>query len=193
MKLVALTGSIGMGKTETLKMFKKKGVSVFDSDKAVHALYEKGGKGTDLINSLFPEAIINGAVDRKILSKIVLENPEAIKPIEEAIHPLVKEMQAEFIEVNNKAPLIIMDIPLLFEQGREGDFDKIIVVSAPLDVQRDRVLKRPGMSKEKFEKILSLQIPDSEKRAKADFIIETDKGFSHAEARVDEILKELGQ
>ena len=191
MILAVLTGSIGMGKSETLKMFKKRGVPVFDSDKAVHELYSQGALGTKFIEKHFPEAVKNNAVDRKILSKIVMSDAEAIERIEEGIHPLVHQMQEDFINANQNAKLLIFDIPLYFEQDRTLQFDKVIVVSAPYEVQRDRVLVRPGMTIDKFEKITSLQTPDAEKRAKADFIIETDKGFAHAQSRVDDILSEL--
>jgi len=191
MKLLALTGSIGMGKSATLDFFERKGVPVFDSDKAVHALYEKGADGALFIETLFPEAVSDGNVDRAILSKIVMEDVNALAQIEEGLHPMVQKMQASFIEENMSHPFIVMDIPLLFETGKADQFDKVIVVTAPEEVQRERVLKRPGMTVEKFEKIISLQIPDAEKRAKADFIIETDKGFPHAEKCVDDIIREV--
>jgi len=191
MKHIALTGSIGMGKSATLNMFKKKHIPIFDSDMAVHTLYDKDGEGTKFIAQLFPTAISDGKVDRAHLSKIVMEDPSALKKIEDALHPMVHQMQAAFIEENKDSPFVVMDIPLLFETGKAKNFDKVIVVSAPQEVQRERVLARDGMSAEKFEKIKSLQMPDAEKRAKADFIIETDKGFEHAEACVDEIIQEL--
>lgn len=191
MKLVALTGSIGMGKSTTLEFFEKKGVPVFDSDKAVHALYEKGAEGALYIEAHFPQAISAGRVERAQLSRIVMENPDALGKIEKALHPMVQKMQTDFIAAHSKSPVIVMDIPLLFETGKADKFDKVIVVTAPEEVQKKRVLERPGMTLEKFEKIKSLQVPDFEKRAKADFIIETHKGFDHAEKRVDEILKEI--
>ena len=193
MFLLALTGSIGMGKSETALMFRRLGVPVYDADAAVHALYEAGGPAAPLIEAAFPGTTKDGAVDRTLLSGAVVGNADAMKKLESIIHPLVGEAQAQFLrtQYEHGAPLVVLDIPLLFETGGEGRVDAVLVVSAPLDVQRRRVLERPGMTPEKFDAILAKQVPDVEKRAKADFIVETDKGLDYAEWQVRHILAKL--
>lgn len=193
MIVVGLTGSIAMGKTETAKMFRSLGVPVFDSDAEVHRLYEKGGEAVKTVGKLFPGAVADGAVDRGLLSKQVLENPAALKQLEEAVHPLVRKSQEAFLERSRASgeAIAVLDIPLLFETGREAEVDAVVVVSAPAEIQRQRVLKRPGMTPEKLDHILSRQVPDAEKRAKADYVVDTSKGLDYAAAQVRDIVANL--
>lgn len=191
--LIGLTGSIGMGKSETAKMFARAGVPVYDADGAVAALYAEGGAAVEAISNTFPHAVVNNAVDRARLSKIVSDDKAAFDRLEDIVHPLVFSKRQEFLEriAAEDAPLAVLDIPLLFETGSEKDVDAVVVVSAPAEIQRARVLARPGMTEEKFAALLARQVPDSEKRAKADFVIDTGKGLPHAEAQVAAILARL--
>jgi len=193
MIVVAVTGSIGMGKSETTRMFARLGVPVFDADAAVHALYEKGGDAVAPIAAAFPDAIVDGAVDRTKLAGLVLGDTAAMQRLEAIVHPLVRAARERFLAgLRAKgADLAVIDIPLLFETRAEGEVDRVVVVSAPADVQRARVLERPGMSVEKFESILAKQVPDSEKRKRADFIVETDRGLDDAFQQVTQIVETL--
>ncbi len=193
MMLVGLTGSIGMGKSETAKMFAAEGVPVYDADAAVHALYARGGAAVAPIGEAFPDAIKGGAVDRAALSKAVLDQPDEFKKLESIIHPLVAKVQLEWLAARRAegAEIVVLDIPLLFETGGETRVDKVVVVSAPADVQRARVLARPGMSEEKLDAILAKQVPDAEKRAKADYVVETSHGLDDARAQVKAIIANL--
>lgn len=191
MIVIGLTGSIGMGKTETAKLFAKLGIAVSDSDAIVHALYDKGGAAVEAIAKAFPEAVEEGRVDRVILGRIVTEDPSQLRRLENIVHPLVRAAQKDFIERHKGEKIVVLDIPLLFETGRDREVDKIVVVSAPPDVQRTRVLAREGMTAEKFAAILARQTPDSEKRARADFIVDTSQGLDHAERQVRAIIAEL--
>ena len=188
-----LTGSIGMGKSESAKLFARLGLPVFDADATVHALYQPGSAGTAAIARRFPGAVTTKGVDRARLAQIVAGDPSALRALEDLVHPLVRQAEDRFLE-NARArndELVILDIPLLFETGRNTTMDAIVVVSSPEAVQRERVLKRPGMTPEKFAVILARQVPDSEKRAQADFVIETDKGLDHALAQVKRVAAEL--
>ncbi|MBG6174428.1 dephospho-CoA kinase [Labrenzia sp. EL_208] len=189
---IGLTGSIGMGKSTTAKMFAERGVPVHDADACVHALYE--GRGVPLIGDAFPGTIVDGKVDRALLSKQVLGNPEAMKRLEDIVHPLVHEEEQVFLDLARMDghSAVLMDIPLLFETGAETRVDVVVVVSADADIQRDRVLARDGMTEERFQAILGTQVPDAEKRDRADFLIDTGQGLAIAAQRVDEILQELG-
>jgi dephospho-CoA kinase len=191
--LVGLTGSVGMGKSETAKMFADLGIPVYDADAAVRELYAPGGAAVGAIGMAFPDAVRNGSVDREILSGIVTGDKDAFQRLEEIVHPLVRRYREEFIEksLRDGAPIIVLDIPLLFESGGDKNVDSIVVVSAPEDVQRARVMARPGMTEEKFVAILSRQMPDAEKRAKADFVIDTSKGLDQAKAQVEAIVSAL--
>jgi len=190
---LGLTGSIGMGKTETAKMFRALGVPVFDADAAVHALYAPGGKAVELVEAVFPGVTKDGAVDRNLLSKRVLSDRDAIKRLEKIVHPLVREQEAEFLTAAaaDNADIVVLDIPLLFETAGEGRVDKIVVVSAPTDIQRARVMERPGMTGEKFQSILDKQVPDAEKRTRADFVIMTDQGLDDARQQVKRLVDSL--
>ncbi|WP_422005300.1 dephospho-CoA kinase [Pyruvatibacter mobilis] len=193
MLLVGLTGSIGMGKSETAKMFARLGVPVYDADAAVHAIYEKGGAAVEPLRADFPDAIVDDAVDRARLSKLVLDDKDALKKLEGIVHPLVGQTQLQFLKdaQASGAKIAVLDIPLLYETGGETRVDAVVVVSAPADVQRARVLERPGMTEEKFEQILAKQVPDADKRARADFVVETDKGLEHAFEQVKRITEDL--
>lgn len=191
--IVGLTGSIGMGKTETAKLFARLGIPVHDADAVVHALYEKGGAGVEPIGKAFPEAVINGRVDRAALAARLSGDEDAFQRLEAIVHPLVREAERSFLEtaVKRGDGLVVLDIPLLFETGGNSRVDAVIVASAPAEIQRARVLAREGMTLEKLEAIHARQVPDVDKRAKADFVIETDKGLAHAFESVKQIIAQL--
>ena len=189
---IALTGSIGMGKSEVARMFERAGVPVFDADAEVRRLQGKGGELVEAIEQRFRGTTGPEGVDRDALSARVLGDPGELQALEAIVHPAVQRERAEFIEKNRDKPVLLFEIPLLFETGGESAFDKVIVVSAPPDVQRRRVLKRAGMTEEKLAAILARQMPDSEKRARADFLVETGGDLSTTEAQVREILSCLG-
>lgn len=193
MLLIGLTGSIGMGKTETAKMFRRLGVEVYDADAAVHELYATDGAAVAPVGQAFPGVVKNGAIDRDALSKRVLGKPDEIKRLEAIVHPLVGAAQLDFLRRarDKGADMVVLDIPLLFETGGETRVDVVIVVSAPYDVQRTRVLERPGMTPEKFDAIIAKQTPDAEKRTCADYVVETDKGLDAAFEQVKAIVDEL--
>jgi len=193
MIVIGLTGSVAMGKTETAKMFRALGIAVFDSDAEVHRQYRKGGKGAEAVSRLFPETVIEGAVDREKLAKRVLANPDAMRRLEAAIHPIVRAGQDAFLDQCRASgeAIAVLDIPLLFETGREREVDAVVVVSAPPEVQRQRVLLRPGMNPEKLKRILARQMPDEEKRAKADYVVDTSRGLDFAAAQVRDIVAKL--
>ncbi|MCB2112238.1 MAG: dephospho-CoA kinase [Parvularculaceae bacterium] len=193
MIVVGLTGSIGMGKSTVTQMFADEGAVTWNADEAVHRLYAKGGAGVPAVGGLFPEAISDGAVNRGALSRIVLGNQTALEDLEAIIHPLVSADRSRFLAdaVTRGAEIAILDIPLLFEKGYAEFFDVIIVVSASADIQKARVLARPGMSEEKFCSILSRQIPDEEKRRRADYIIDTGVALEKTRAQVRTIAAEL--
>ncbi|MFT6557922.1 dephospho-CoA kinase [Sneathiella sp.] len=175
-KLLGLTGSIGMGKSTVGKMFEKLDIPIYNVDARIHELYEPGGIAVEPVGAVFPDAIIDGRVDRPTLSKLVVGDDEAIKKLEQIVHPLVGQDRADFISQaeQNGHDMVVLDVPLIFETGGEKNFDTIIVVSAPHHVQKSRVLERADMSEEKFHTILARQTPDAEKRQKADHVINTD-------------------
>ena len=188
---IGLTGSIGMGKSTTAKMFAARGVPVHDADAIVHDLYE--GRAVPLIEAEFPGTVVDGKVDRTLLSKQVLGKTEAIRRLEEIVHPLVHEEEQRFLkkaEADDKN-VVLLDIPLLFETDGDDRMDVTVVVTADADIQRQRVLQRPGMTEERFLSILNKQMPDAEKRKRADYLIDTGLGIEAAEQRVDEILEQL--
>jgi dephospho-CoA kinase len=191
---LALTGSIGMGKTTTAAMFAARGVPVYDADAAVHQAYAPGGEAVAPLEWAFPGVIgKNGGIDRAKLREKVAKSPEAMKKLESIVHPIVGEHQRAFVAkcARAGADIVLLDIPLLFETGGDKRADAIVVVTAPKDVQRQRVLARGGMTEAEFDAILARQTPDSEKRRRADFVINTGFGIPYAEAQVDEILKAL--
>ena len=171
--LLGLTGSIGMGKSTTAKMFAEEGVPVWDADATVHTLYARGGAAVAPIGALFPQAIKDGAVDRGALKAILSEQKQALSQLESIVHPLTAESRAAFIRDHSDAPLIVLDIPLLYETGAQTACDAVLVVSAPPEVQRARVLNRGTMDEAQLDMILARQMPDAEKRARADYVIET--------------------
>ncbi len=195
MKLIGLTGSIAMGKTTTARMFAERGVAVFDADAAVHRLYAKNGQGVVAVAQIVPGAVIDGAVDRRHLAQAVGRDHSLLTRIESAIHPLVREAEEVFISAKRSegAKLALIDVPLLFETGRQDDFDAIVVVSAPGPVQRARALARPGMTDDALDFILARQLPDAEKRRRADFVIETGGGLEQARRQVDRIVDKLAK
>lgn len=192
MMTLALTGSIGMGKSTVAAMFAEAGIPTFDADAAVRALQGPGGRLVPQIESRFPGTTRDGAVDREALSSAVLGDPDELAALEAIVHPAVHHERTRFIVENGDAPALLFDIPLLFETGGDAAFDKIIVVSATSELQRERVLARPGMSTEKFEQILTRQMPDSEKRKRADFVVDTSGSLEETRAQVDAILACLG-
>lgn len=193
MKVIGLTGSIAMGKSETARMFAQLGVPVFDSDQAVHALYAKNGAAVAAIAAAFPQAVIDNTVDRQALSQILSREPHRLAELEAIVHPLVRRAQVHFLDRHRaaNARFVLLDIPLLYETHREAEVDVVVVVSAPADIQRARALARPGMTAEKLETILARQMPDAEKRKRADFIVDSSKGLDHARREVRHILDVL--
>ncbi len=190
--VLGLTGSIGMGKSATAKMFEQAGVPVHDSDAAVHALYGPGGRAARAIGEAFPGVLdADGAVDRARLREAVLGDKAAMARLEALVHPLVQEESRAFLARNSKAPLVVLDIPLLFETGAEARCHAVLVVTAPPAVQRERVLARPGMNEAALQGILAKQMPDAEKRSRADFVIDTSRGFDHARAKVTALIAQL--
>lgn len=190
MLVLGLTGSIGMGKSTTSAMFQAEGVPVYDSDAAVHALYAVGGAAVAPVAEAFPGVVVDGAIDRAKLSAAVVGKSEALAKLEAIVHPLVGAHRIGFFEEAQARgqDIVVLDIPLLFETGGEKKVDKVVVVSAPANVQRERVLTRPDMTPEKFEAILARQTPDAEKRARADFVIDTGQGLDHARAQVRDLV-----
>ncbi len=179
--ILGLTGSIGMGKSAVAAMLRGLGVPLFDADAAVHQLQGPGGACLEPIERAFPGTTGPTGVDRQKLGAAVFGNPDALKILEQIVHPEVAELRRTFLADNTGAPLIVFDIPLLYEKAGEHGLDAVVVVSAPPEMQRQRVLARPGMTTEKFEQILALQVPDADKRARADYVIDT--GVSLAETR----------
>ena len=186
--IIGLTGSIGMGKSAVAAMFADEAVPVFDADATVHRLQGVGGRLVPAIEAAFAGTTTNGAVDRAKLGAAVFGNDAAIKRLEAIVHPAVAEERAGFLRDHADAPLVLLDIPLLFETGGEHGVDRVAVVDAPPAVQRARVLARPGMSAEKFEAILARQIPNAEKVARADFVIPTGGSLAETEAAVAEVV-----
>jgi dephospho-CoA kinase len=192
MKKIALTGSIGMGKSTVAKMFEAAGVPVFDADAEVRRLQGPGGALVERIGERFPGTVAGGSLDREALVQVVLDDPRRLAELEAMIHPEVQRARERFLVEHRDSPAAVFEIPLLFETGGEGAFDTVIVVSAPPEVQRERVLKRPGMTAEKLVAILARQLPDADKRARADFVIDTGGDLSTTERQVTHILACLG-
>jgi len=189
MFILGLTGSIGMGKSTTANFFREAGVPVHDSDAVVHRLYE--GEAVGPVEAAFPGVTVAGKIDRGKLADRLVGRPEAIKQLEAIVHPLVRTVSERFIGENEArgARFIVLDIPLLFETGRDNKVDAVVVVSAPADVQRARVLKRPGMTAEKLDALLARQMSDAEKRARAHFVVDSSRSFDSARAQVHGILR----
>lgn len=188
---IGLTGSIGMGKSTTAAMFKEAGCPVFDADRAVHDLYEKGGEAVPIIRAVFPDAIKEGAIDRGVLGRYMREDPIQLEVLESFIHPLVGNKRTQFFEDNKSADITVLDVPLLFETGLDKFVDHIVVVTAPAKIQRARVLSREGMTEELFKVLLSKQMPDAIKRKRADTLIFTDMGLENAREQVHSLLRKI--
>ncbi|HST90704.1 MAG TPA: dephospho-CoA kinase [Brevundimonas sp.] len=190
MIVLGLTGSIGMGKSTTTAMFAEAGAMVWNADDAVHRLYATGGAAVDPVSEAFPGVVENGAVDRARLAEALGSDSEAFKRLEAIVHPLVLKGRLEDLAAAEAhgVKLAVLDIPLLFETGGDAAVDAVVVVTAPAKVQAERVLARPGMTRERFEAILARQLPDAEKRRRADFVIDTGEGLEAARARVEEIV-----
>jgi dephospho-CoA kinase len=193
MLLVGLTGSLAMGKTETARMFAGLGVPVFDADAEVHHLYAVGGAAVGPVAEAFPEALVDGAIDRARLSAGLLADPSRLPSLEAIVHPLVRAAESRFLDEARGAhePFVILDIPLLFETGRDSAMDRIVVVSTSSENQRRRALARPGMTEEKLARLLARQTPDADKRARADFIVDTGRGLDDAFDQVRRIVSRL--
>lgn len=193
MIVVGLTGSIGMGKSTTAAMFEAEGAPVYDSDAAVAALYGEGGAAVAPIEQAFPGATENGVVDREALRKIVFDDPDALRRLEAIVHPLVSAGRDAFFEraQASGADIVVLDVPLLFETGADKGLDAVVVVSAPETVQRRRVLDREHMTPARLDAILARQTPDAEKRARADYVIDTSRGLDAAREQVRDIMAAL--
>jgi dephospho-CoA kinase len=190
---VGLTGSIGMGKSTTGRMFAELGAALWDADAAVHRLYAQNGAAVPEIGALAPEAVTDGAVDREKLREAILSHPELLPRIEAVVHPLVRADRDAFLAAaeSEGRSVAVCDVPLLFETDGAADFDIVVVVSARPETQRARVLARPGITEAAFDAILARQVPDAEKRRRADYVIETDAGLAVARAQVTAILSDL--
>jgi len=188
--ILGLTGSIGMGKSTTAAFFRDFGVPVWDADAAVHRLYAKGGAAVSDIAKLRPEAIVDGAVSRSALKAWIAEDPSALRRIEATVHPLVARDRETFLADHAAAPFLVLDIPLLFETGAAAQMDAVLVVSAHPEVQQRRVLSRPGISRAQFETLLDKQVLDVEKRARADYVIET-RSLDQTRAEVEALVRKL--
>jgi dephospho-CoA kinase len=187
--VIGLTGSIGMGKSTTARFFEQAGVPVHDADSAVHRLY--AGAAAPVIEAEFPGVSGAQGIDRDKLAKRVLSDPEALRRLEGIIHPLVRREEARFLDEAERAgaPIAVLDIPLLFETGADRRVDTVVVVTAPAEIQRARAFRRTGMTEEKFQALLAKQMPDAEKRCRADFVVDTSKGFDFAREQVRAILQ----
>jgi dephospho-CoA kinase len=193
MKRIGLTGSIGMGKSATADLFKEIGIPVFDSDACVHTLYARGGAAVAPVGAAFPDVVKAGAVDRGRLAAHLRDDPSGFERLEAIVHPLVADARQAFVDQARlkASDLVVFDIPLLFETGGDAEVDVVLVVSAPDNVRRERVLRREGMTEAKLDSIVARQMPDSDKRARADFIIETSGGIDDARRQVTDLVDEL--
>jgi dephospho-CoA kinase len=193
MLIIGLTGSIGMGKSTTLQMFADEGVPVYDADAAVHAVYSS--TAVPVVEAAFPGTTADGKVDRQKLSQRVLGNPDALQKLEQIVHPLLGAHRQKFLEQaeTSGAPIVLMDVPLLFETGGEKRMDAVVVVSAPAELQRERVLARENMTPDKLDAILARQMPDAEKRKRADFVVDTSRGLEPVRAEVKDILAKVAK
>lgn len=191
MLLLGLTGSIGMGKSTTAKLFEEAGVPVYDADATVHKIYE--GEAVPAVEAAFPGVTVNGRVDRQKLSAMVVNNAQAMERLETIVHPMLRSHQLRFLSDAERsgAPVAVLDVPLLFETGGEKRVDAVVVVTTTPDVQRERILARENMTHDKLTAILARQIPDEEKRARADFVVDTSHGLEPVRQRIGEILREV--
>jgi dephospho-CoA kinase len=193
MRVLGLTGSIGMGKSTTAKLFAEAGVPVYDADATVHKIYE--GEAAPAIEAAFPGTTVDGKVDRERLSSKVVHSPAAMKQLEQIVHPMLRAYHQAFLDQAERsgAPVAVVDVPLLFETGGEKRVDAVVVVSTSPEVQRERILARDNMTSEKLDAILARQLPDSEKRKRADFVVDTSHGLEPVRQRIREILAEAAK
>jgi dephospho-CoA kinase len=193
MKVIGLTGSIGMGKSTTAAMFREAGIPVYDADAAVHDLYDEGGAAVGPVGEAFPGVVRDGRVDREELRKRVLGQPDELKRLNAIVHPLVGQDRVGFFRKAEAdgADMVVLDVPLLFETGGHANVDAVVVVSAPPEMQRERVLARPGMTPDRLDAILAQQMADAEKRARAHFVVDTGRGLEAAREQVREIVARL--
>lgn len=193
MLILGLTGSIGMGKSTTAKLFAEAGVPVYDADATVHRIYE--GEAAPAIEAAFPGTTVNGRVDRTLLSPKVVHDADAMKRLEHIVHPMLRAHHQKFLDDAERtgAPVAVMDVPLLYETGGEARVDAVVVVTTAPDIQRQRILARDGMTAEKLDAILARQLPDAEKRKRADFIVDTSHGLEPVRERIREILGEVAR
>jgi dephospho-CoA kinase len=193
MRIIGLTGSIGMGKSTTMQLFAEQGVPVYDADAAVHAVY--AGEAVPVVEAAFPGTTADGKVDRQKLSARVLGNPDALKKLEQIVHPMLGAHRQQFLADAEKsgAAVAVLDVPLLFETGGEKRVDAVVVVSAPAEMQRARVLARENMTQEKLDAILARQTPDAEKRRRADFVVDTSSGLDPVRAQIRDILAKVAK
>ncbi len=191
MLLLGLTGSIGMGKSTTAKLFQEAGVPVYDADAAVHKVYE--GEAAPAVEAAFPGSTVNGKVDRQKLSGMVLNNADAMKQLETIVHPMLRSHQLKFLSdaESSGVPVAVLDVPLLYETGGESRVDAVVVVTTTPEIQRERILARDNMTPEKLDAILARQLPDAEKRKRADFVVDTSHGLDPVRLRIGEILREV--
>jgi dephospho-CoA kinase len=195
MKVIGLTGSIGMGKSTTAAMFREAGIPVYDADAAVHDLYDQGGAAVGPVGEAFPGVVKDGRIDREELRKRVLGQPEELKRLNAIVHPLVGRDRVGFFKAAEEsgADMVILDVPLLYETGGDANVAAVIVVSAPPQMQRERVLARPGRTPDRLDAILAQQLADAEKRARAHYVVDTGQGLEHARSQVAEIIAALRQ
>lgn len=193
MIVIGITGSIGMGKTTVAAMFADEGASVWNADAAVHRLYERGGGAVEAIRARFPGAVVEDAVDRDRLAALVVNDAPALADLESIVHPMAAEDRAHFVTgaARDGVDIVALDIPLLFEKGGEKFLDAVVVASAPAEMQRARVLARPGMTEKKFRAILMKQTPDAEKRRRADYVVDTGVSFEETRAEVRAVIADL--
>ena len=193
MLILGLTGSIGMGKSTTAKLFTEAGVPVYDADATVHRIYE--GEAAPAIEAAFPGTTVNGRVDRARLSERVMHDPAAIRRLEQIVHPMLRSHHQKFLEEAEKsgAPVAVMDVPLLYETGGETRVDAVVVVTTSPEVQRERILARENMTGEKLDAILARQLPDAEKRKRADFVVDTSHGLDPVRSRIRDILDQVAK
>ncbi len=190
MKIIGLTGPMASGKTKTASFFRAEGIPVFDADAEVHLMYGKGGEAVAAVAAAFPQAVVDGEVRRDLLSPVIVADPAALARLEAIVHPLLRRRERAFLEAARRrgSPLVVLDLPLLFEMGRADDVDVIVVATAPEPVLRRRAFERPGMSEEKYARLTAAQHPLAEKLAHAHYVIDTSRGLDYAEAQVRAII-----
>lgn len=193
MIILGLTGSIAMGKSVVVSLLRKQHIPVWDADHAVHQLLAKGGAAVASVAKLFPESLSDGAIDRRKVGENIFNHPEKLASLEKILHPLVRKSEQEFIKKSalRKEPLVVVDIPLLFELNREIDYDAVVVVTAPAFIQQQRALKRAGMTPEKLRLIIAKQMPDSEKRRKADYILHSSLGKAFTNRQIKSLINSM--